>query len=191
MPPDSAETVTRILNEIKAGDESAKQRLFEVVHGQLRAIVGQLMKNERDAHTLQPTALVHEAAIRLLREEGLGRLANGSHFFGAMATAMRRILVDHARMRAAQRRGGGQQPVLLDEVVGFVEKSSGIDLVEIDDLLDELEQLNPRQAEVVVQRFFGGFEVREIAEHLGVSVSTVEKDWRIARAWLRRRILAS
>jgi RNA polymerase sigma factor (TIGR02999 family) len=185
MTSDPQGEVTRLLGEIEAGNASAQERLLEVAYGELRALAGGLMRQERAGHTLQPTALVHEAAVRLLGEGALARVQGRRHFFGAMATAMRRVLVDHARARRADRRGGGRPALPLDEALDQLEQSQRIDLLGLDDALRELAARNPRQAEVVVLRFFGGLEMDEIAGHLGVSLSTVEKDWRVARAWLR------
>jgi RNA polymerase sigma factor (TIGR02999 family) len=180
--------VTRILARIQAGDGAAKVRLLEVAYDELRALAKDLMQGERPDHTLQPTALVHEAVLRLDRDDALGRGGNRAYFFGAVARAMRRILVEYARKRRAARRGGGQVRVPLDRVIELVEQTHQVDLVALDEALQQLESLNGRQCEVVTLRFFGGLEMREIAENLGVSVSTVEKDWRISRAWLRRKL---
>ena len=154
----------------------------------MRGLAAGLMRRERPEHTLQPTALVNEAALRLLGEDALRNVRNRAYFFGMMGLAMRRVLVDHARSRGAQRRGGGQERVPLDMTVDFVEQAHQIDLLALDELLRELEALNKRQYDVVMLRFFGGFEVPEIAEHLGIGLSTAEKDWRLARAWLRQRM---
>jgi RNA polymerase sigma factor (TIGR02999 family) len=188
MPDDRSGEVTRILGEIEAGDEAAHAKLFELVYNELRGLAASLMRRERPEHTLQPTALVNEAAVRLLGDDALRNVRNRAYFFGMMGLAMRRVLVDHARSRSAQRRGGGQERVSLDLAVDFVEQAHQVDLLALDELLQELEKLNKRQYDVVMLRFFGGFEVPEIAEHLGIGLSTAEKDWRLARAWLRQRL---
>jgi RNA polymerase sigma factor (TIGR02999 family) len=188
MPVDRSGDVTRILSEIEAGDEAAQAKLFGLVYDELRGLAASLMRRERPEHTLQPTALVNEAALRLLGEDALRNVRNRAYFFGMMGLAMRRVLVDHARSRGAQRRGGGQERVGLDMAVDLVEQTHQVDLLALDELLKELEALNKRQYEVVMLRFFGGFEVPEIAEHLGIGLSTAEKDWRLARAWLRQRM---
>jgi RNA polymerase sigma-70 factor (ECF subfamily) len=146
------------------------------------------MRRERPDHTLQPTALVHEAALRVLQTDAILQFDGRGAFFGAMATAMRRVLIDHARRRGAERRQGERRRVPLDELLDSLEQSHRLNLLDLDDALAELEELNPRQGAVVVQRFFCGFALPEIAEHLGVSLSTVEKDWRLARAWMRQRL---
>jgi RNA polymerase sigma factor (TIGR02999 family) len=188
MASDRSGEVTRILNEIEAGDPAAQGKLFEVVYDELRALAASLMRKERAQHTLQPTALVNEAALRLLGEDALRRVRNRAYFFGMMGLAMRRVLVDHARTRGAQRRGGGQERLPLDAAVDLVEQTHQVDLLALDEVLRELEALNRRQYDVVMLRFFGGFEVPEIADQLGIGLSTAEKDWRLARAWLRRRL---
>jgi RNA polymerase sigma factor (TIGR02999 family) len=188
MHQDRSGEVTQILGEIEAGDEAAQAKLFDLVYDELRGLAASLMRKERAQHTLQPTALVNEAALRLLGEDALNNVRNRAYFFGMMGLAMRRVLVDHARTRGAQRRGGGQDRVPLDDAVDLVEQTHQVDLLALDELLRELEALNKRQYEVVMLRFFGGFEVAEIADQLCIGLSTAEKDWRLARAWLRERL---
>jgi RNA polymerase sigma factor (TIGR02999 family) len=188
MAPDRSGEVTQILGQIEAGNEAAQAQLFTLVYDELRSLAGSLMRRERPEHTLQPTALVNEAAARLLGEEALRKIPNRAYFFGMVGLAMRRVLVDHARTRGAKRRGGDQDRLPLDAAIDLVEQTHQIDLLALDELLQELEKLNKRQYEVVMLRFFGGFEVPEIAEQLGIGLSTAEKDWRVARAWLRQRL---
>ena len=180
--------MTRLLADAQQGSEPAIERLIAVAYDELRDLAASLMRRERPDHTLQPTALVHEAAMRLLGGDAVDGLGAGgrSYFFGTMARAMRRVLVDHARARRTLRRGGGDRPEPLDTLVAAVEQTNGIDLLALDEALRSLELLNPRQAQVVGMRFFAGLEMPEIARELGVSLSTVEKDWKIARAWLMR-----
>jgi RNA polymerase sigma factor (TIGR02999 family) len=188
MNADPKGEVTRLLGEVAGGNEQAREQLIAVVYDELRALAGGFMRRERADHTLEPTALVHEALVRLLDEPVLKAGRNRAYFFGAMAQAMRRVLVEHARARNAQRRGGDLQRVALDHAIDHVEKHHNVNLLSLDDALEELDALNPRQAEIVVLRFFGGFEMNEIAEQLDVSLSTVEKEWRMARAWLRQQL---
>jgi RNA polymerase sigma factor (TIGR02999 family) len=188
MEADPKGEVTRLLGEVAGGNDEAKEQLIAVVYDELRALAGGFMRRERAGHTLEPTALVHEALVRLLDEPALKEGRNRAYFFGAMAQAMRRVLVEHARARGAQRRGGDLQRVGLDHAVEHVEKNHNVNLLSLDDALEELRALDPRQAEIVVLRFFGGFEMTEIAGQLDVSLSTVEKDWRMARAWLRQQL---
>jgi RNA polymerase sigma factor (TIGR02999 family) len=188
MPNTSPGEVTRLLKQLAAGDSRAKDRLIHLAYDELRDLADRLMRRERPDHTLQPTALVHEAALRVLGSEAKLQLDGRGAFFVAMATAMRRVLIDHARRRRADRRQGQRGRVPLDDVVDTLEDSHRLCLLDLDEALVDLEELNTRQSAVVTQRFFGGFELREIADHLSVSLSTVEKDWRLARAWLRRRL---
>ncbi len=186
--PDCNEKLTSILDRISSGEAEAQQELFALVYDELRGMAQRMMDRESADHTLQPTALVHEAAMRLLDSKTLERGGNRSYFFGAMSLAMRRVLVDHARSLSTQRRGAGRRNVSLDSLVRQVEETNRVDLVALDDLLFQLERLSPRQSEIVMRRFFGGFEMQEIADQLNVSVSTIQKDWRTARTWLRHRL---
>ncbi len=162
---------------------------MEAAYEELRRLAGGMMRRERGNHTLQATALVNEAALRMLGQNVLATSGDRAYFFGAMATAMRRVLVDHARARNARRRGGGEcQRQGLDYAVEAIESEALVDLVALNDALDQLEAMSERQNRIVTLRFFGGMSVPEIAEHLDVSVSTVEKDWRLARAWLHRQL---
>lgn len=181
--------ITQLLQEIESGNELAKEKLVEVAYDELRELAGHLLRRERSGHTLQPTALVHEAMIRMLDAEMLQQGRNRAYFFGAMARAMRRALVDHARKRNAERRGGGhweRQP--LDQALEELEQNHRLDMLCLDEALEELQELSHRQSEVVHLHFFGGLTHTEIAEQLQVSLSTIEKDWRMARAWLLHRL---
>ena len=163
-------------------DEDSSARLFETLYRDLRALAGRMLQRESPGHTLPPTALVHEAFIRLNgreREEWKSR----SHFFAAGASAMRRILVDHARKRRSQKRGGERERTPLTEDVLLVERDS--DVLVVNDALDDLAQLNERHAKILEFRFFGGLTEAEIAEALGVSERTVQREWFVCRAWLR------
>jgi len=170
------------------GEPRASDRLFELVFEDMRRMASRMMKQEQVGHTLQPTAVVNEAALRLLGEKELGHHASRKLFFWTASRAMRRVLVDHARKRNAAKRGGTTAPVSLDSTVEVVESKSGVNLVELDEALNDLQVANERQARIVTLRFFGGFAFPEIADQLDVSLSTVEKDWRLARLWLRRRL---
>lgn len=176
--------VTQLLGRIDAGEAAAQADLMELVYQELQRVAGGFMRRERPDHTLQPTALVNEAVLRMLGPDALGQLNSRAHLFGAMAQAMRRVLVDHARAKNAQRRGGERERVGLDLAIELADVGDAVDMLAIDEALRKLESLNARQAQVVELRFFGGLSVPEIAEFLGISVSTVEKDWRLARAWL-------
>lgn len=179
--------ITQALNRLGAGDRGAFDQLLAVVYRELRALAERCMHDERPDHTLQPTALVHEAYLKLLGNE-VPSFANRGHFFGVAARAMRQILVDHARHGRRLKRGGGRgerQPLegLITET-----KIPGLDLVALDEALQRLSEKDERKAKVVEMRYFGGLSNEETAEALGVGERTVERDWRYAQAWLRRQI---
>ena len=174
--------VTTLLAAIDAGSEEAKAKLFTLVYQELHRVAGGLMRPERPDHTLQPTALVHEAYFKLFGEQKL-RASNRGHFFAAAANAMRQVLVDHARKRKAKKRPDGLSRVPLDDVLDWLE-STQVEMLDLDEALKALERRSTRQHEVVVLRFFGGLKNKEIATYLNVSLATVEKDWQVARAWL-------
>ena len=159
-----------------------------LVYDQLRAIAAREMRGEGADHTLQPTALVHEAFLRLVDQERV-QWQGTAHFCAVAASMMRRILVDHARAKAAGKRGGGAKCVALDEACTPARGSDPLDVLALDDLLRQLGQLNERHARVVELRYFGGLGVRETAQVLGVSPATVKNDWRTARAWLMGQLM--
>ncbi len=175
--------LTRILGRARDGDEQAKDELIALVYDELRRVATRLMRRERTDHTLSPTAVVHEAVIRLLGDEVFDKAADRNFLFASAARAMREVLIDHARRRSADRRGGGRRRVPLDLVADYFEEQ-GLDVVAVHESLDRLAELNERQSQVMTLRYFGGLTVPEVAAALGVSVVTVERDWRLARAWL-------
>lgn len=179
--PDPRE-ITVLLGQIAAGDRSAEERLLEMTYEELRSTAQQLMRHE-NPNSLQPTALVNEAYLKLIKTDTLAKSPNRAYFFAAVAQAMRRILVDSARRRKSQKAGGRlvKQPID-DLLISFEDRS--VDLLELDEALDRLQELNARQFEVVQLRWFAGFSASEIAGLLDVSVTTVESDWRMARAFL-------
>jgi RNA polymerase sigma factor (TIGR02999 family) len=183
MGAEPPQEVTRLLGRARDGDERARGELVSRVYEELRRVASGLMRRERPDHTLSPTAVVHEAVIRLLGEAVFDRAADRSFLFASAARAMREVLIDHARRRSAGRRGGGRRRVPLDSVVDYFE-GQGLDVVAVHEALDRLAELDPRQAQVMTLRYFGGMTVPEVAAALGVSVVTVERDWRLARAWL-------
>jgi RNA polymerase sigma-70 factor (ECF subfamily) len=156
------------------------------VYDELRQVATRLMRRERSDHTLSPTAVVHEAVIRLLRSPDF-ETADPSNLLASASRAMREVLIDHARRRAASRRGAGWRRVSLDSVVEYFE-ARDLDIVAVHEALDRLAVMNDRQSQVMTLRYFGGMTVPEIAKALGVSVVTVERDWRLARAWLRDQL---
>jgi RNA polymerase sigma factor (TIGR02999 family) len=174
--------VTAILSAIQRGDPQAADQLLPLVYDELRQLAAQKLASERPGHTLQPTALVHEAYLRLVGPAGEGRFDGRGHFFAAAAQAMRRILVDHARRRqAAKRRAGGRADVDLDCLPGA---DSDADLLAVDDALGRLAAAEPRVAELVTLRYFGGMTVAEAAAALSISPRTADAWWAYARAWL-------
>jgi len=179
--------ITMLLQAIQAGEAGAQSRLVERIYDELRELAGQLMQQEQPGHTLQPTALANEAVARLLSQDALAQVPNRRYLFAAAAQAMRRILVDHARHRSAEKRGGNRQRQSLDAVLEhFAEQK--LDVLCLHDALETLATFHARQSQVVSLRYFGNFTMAEVAELLEVSVATVEKDFRIARAWLRQQL---
>jgi RNA polymerase sigma factor (TIGR02999 family) len=179
--------LTTLLAAARAGDRDCQSRLFEVVYAELRRIAAGQLRGERPDHTLQPTALVHEAYVRLL---GRGNIAweNRAHFFSTAAGTMRRILIDHARARRADKREGKLKRVDLDQEPAAFDDQDAERLLVVDEALNKLAQWDERQARVVELRFFGGLTVEEAAEVLGVSPKTVKRDWAMARAWLQTQL---
>jgi RNA polymerase sigma-70 factor (ECF subfamily) len=177
--------VTVLLKAMKGGDSSAADRLFPLVYQELHRLAETYMHRERKDHTLQPTALINEAYLRLAREDIDWQ--NREHFIGVAANVMRRVLVDHARARNAAMRGGGLVRVELEDNVAVSEERSD-EVLLLDDALTRLEALNPRQARVVELRYFGGLSVEQVASILGVAPRSVKRDWALARIWLFKEI---
>lgn len=182
---DQRADVTDILGQIGAGDESAPDQLLEIVYDDLRRLAGAYFKNERPGHTLQPTALVHEAYMRLVNWDNV-TWQNRAHFFAVAAQVMRHILIDHARGKGAQRRYGGER-VLIAEADRLAE-STEIDVLRLEEALQELAKADARQARIVEMRFFGGLSNHETGHVLGISERTVKREWAFAKAWLRREL---
>jgi RNA polymerase sigma factor (TIGR02999 family) len=178
--------ITHLLKEWTAGDERALDRLTPLVYEELRQQAARYLRKERPGHSLQATALINEAFLRLIDVKDV-QWQNRAHFFAIAANLMRRILVDHARRRDAEKRGGSQMRLTLDEALA-VAKEPEVDLLAIDEALDRLAAIDEQQARVVELRFFSGLSVEETAAALGVSPKTVKRDWSVARAWLRREI---
>ena len=183
-PPEK--DVTALLGEWSGGDREALERLIQTVYGELRRLAAAYLKVERPDHTLQPTALVHEAYLRLSKQQGV-EWKNRSHFFAVAARMMRRILVDHARKRRAAKRDAAAW--LVETVPGAsVTRGRPAELLSLDRALEGLERIDPDQARVVELRFFAGLTIEETAEVAGVSPATVKREWQTARAWLRREM---
>ncbi len=181
MTPSQADA-TQILLALNAGDPSASGKLFAVVYEELHRLALSHMSRQRPDHTLQPTALVHEVFLRLV-DQTKTDWKDRSHFTAVAATAMRQILIKHARSKNRAKRGGGWQQVTLDVAVA-PRAAQTLDLIALDDALNKLAQLSERQCRIVELRFFGGLTIAEAAEALDVGTTTVEDDWHVARAWL-------
>jgi RNA polymerase sigma factor (TIGR02999 family) len=184
MPP--PEQITELLQSWSHGDRAAIQRLVPLVYDELHRLAQRYMSDERPGHTLQTTALVNEAYLRLV-DSAHASWENRTHFFGVCAQVMRRILVDWARSRQALKRGGDVPALDLDEALAAA-KQPGTDLVAVDDALNSLAAVDARKGQVVEMRFFGGLSVKETAEVLRVSPETVQRDWKLAKSWLRREM---
>lgn len=180
------EQVTKLLVAWGKGSKEALDLLTPIVYDELRHLAASYLRGERSAATLQPTALVHEAYLRLLAQS-LPDWQSRSHFFGVAAQLMRQILVDHARQHSSAKRGGGAQRVTLDEAFCFAHEK-GADVIALDDALNALAEIDPRKAKVIELRFFGGCSVEETAQALDVSVATVGREQRLAEAWLHREL---
>lgn len=174
--------VTGLLLQWNAGDEQALDRLLPLLYGDLRRLAGNALARERPAHTLSATALVHEAYLRLVDQRRV-RFENRAHFFGAAAHIMRRVLVDHARARATAKRGGGAVMVMLEDDSASVSGLSE-EVLALDGALTQLGDLDARKVRIVEMKFFSGMTNQEVAFALGLSHATVERDWKLARAWL-------
>jgi RNA polymerase sigma-70 factor (ECF subfamily) len=183
--PDS---VPQLIGAVRAGDPGAADRLFQLAYAELRSLAGHLFRGQRTEHTLQPTALVHEAWLKM--RQGLDGVEDRLHFFRLAAKAMRQVLADHARSQRRLKRGGDatRATVSLDQTPAPGESGQALDLVDFDDSLRRLEELNERHARVVELRMFGALTIDETARVLGVSHGTIESDWTLARAWLRREL---
>lgn len=185
MTSPSAHDVTRLLADLQQGRGDASEQLIPLVYAELHQLAMHYMRGERSDHTLQPTALVHEAYLRLVDQRAVS-WQNRAHFFGIAAQSMRRILVDHARRKRAAKREGGER-ITLDESVAEAPERS-LDLMALEDALAKLAALDPRQVKVVELRFFGGLDIEQTAEALGMSPATVKRDWTFARAFLQREM---
>jgi RNA polymerase sigma factor (TIGR02999 family) len=177
--------VTRILLDIEQGDPKAAEQLLPLVYEELRKLAAQKLAQEKPGQTLQATALVHEAYLRLVGGEQTQDWDGRRHFFAAAAEAMRRILIDLARHKQSRKAGGGRRRLDLDDIEPTLEEGDGDRLLALDGALRQLEAEDPRKAELVKLRFFAGLSAAQAADALGVSLSTAEKDWAYARSWLR------
>lgn len=184
MSSANQQDVTMLLREASAGAADAPGRLLELIYDDLRRLAGAYMKNERSDHTLQATALVHEAFIRLVDWENV-TWQNRAHFFAVAAEVMRKILIDHARKRSANKRGGTK--LALDDAVSYSDEKE-FDILALEDALQSLERIDRRKAKIVELRFFGGLSIEETAHVLDVSITTVKREWTFSRAWFQREL---
>jgi RNA polymerase sigma-70 factor, ECF subfamily len=174
--------VTALLAEVAKGNPFAEEKLAPLIYGQLKQLARRHMRRERAHHTLQTTALVHEAYLKLVHQQS-PNWRGRAQFFGIAAQLMRRILVDHARHHLREKRGGGQMVLPLSDALALSQEHSE-DLLKVDEALDRLAKLDPRQSQIVELRFFGGLSVEETSKFLGVSPITVKRDWALAKVWL-------
>jgi RNA polymerase sigma factor (TIGR02999 family) len=186
MSAPRSDNVTRLLDQASGGDQAAAACLLPMIYDELRALAGSFLRAERPDHTLEPTALVHEAYLRLVGQAQV-IWESRAHFMAVAASAMRRILADHARRRRAAKRGGRWHKITLDEAVA-PDAGRALDLLDLDEALNKLASLDQRKSRVVELRFFGGLTNRAVAKVLGVSRKTVVDDWTVARLWLRREL---
>ncbi|MBS1797787.1 MAG: sigma-70 family RNA polymerase sigma factor [Acidobacteria bacterium] len=183
-----AEDVTKLLLDWSNGEKSAVDRLLPIVYNELRRVAANLIRNERDDHTLQPTALVHEAYLKLIGQEDV-KWDSRVQFFAFSARVMRNILVDHARTRLREKRGGNLQKISLDELVSASGEKSK-ELVALDDALTELAKFDERKSRIIELRYFGGLSLEEIEKVLKISAATIRRDMRFAEAWLYKQMAA-
>lgn len=182
----TSQNVTHLLQNWQAGDPSARDQLLEIVYGELRHQAARYLRRERPDHTLQPTALVHEAYLQLIDQSSVS-WESRTHFFGVAAHLMRRILVDHARAHRAEKRGSGQEQLALDDAIG-VPQNKDVNILALNDALDELERMDEQQSRIVELRYFGGLSIEETATVTGVSPATVKREWAMAKAWLQHQL---
>lgn len=186
-PPTSK--ITRLLIDWRAGDEQALGQLMPLVYLELRNLARRYLRRERPDHTLQPTALIHEAYLKLV-DQDLPQWQGRAHFYGIAARVMRQVLIDHARRHQASKRGSEHEKISLDEAIVY-SRDRAAEFVALDDALAELARFDERKCRVVELRFFGGLSLEEIAEALGISVATVGRELRFASAWLHRQMSAA
>lgn len=181
--------ITLMLMELTDGNHEVVDKIYPHIYDELRRLAGSYLRRERPDHTLQPTALVHEAYMKLIDQTRV-KWQNRAHFFGIAAQIMRRILMDHARKHLAGKRGGNAEVLPLEEEILVVSQDKSAELLALDDALEQLERLDPQKAKVVELRYFGGLSIEETAEVLGVSVPTVNRHWRMAKAYLYSELSA-
>ncbi len=184
--PLSSLNATQLLRNWQDGDQAARDQFLGIVYDELRRQAARYLRRERSDHTLQPTALVHEAYLQLI-DQSSANWENRAHFFGAAARLMRRILVDHARAHQAEKRGKGEEKLSLDDAMEVPGKKD-LNLLALNDALEELAHLDERQSQIVELRYFGGLSIEETATVIGISPATVKREWAMAKAWLQQQL---
>lgn len=187
MSKQSPSEITQMLIELTDGNQEVVNRILPHIYDELRRLAGSYLRRERSDHTLQPTALVHEAYMKLIDQRQV-KWQNRAHFFGIAAQVMRRILMDHARKHIAEKRGGDAEKLPLEEEILIVSHERSAELVALDDALHGLAEMDEQKARIVELRYFGGLSIEETAEVMGVSVPTINRQWRTAKAWLYSQI---
>jgi RNA polymerase sigma factor (TIGR02999 family) len=182
--------ITQMLIDLTDGNAEVVNQILPHIYDELRRLASSYLRRERSDHTLQPTALVHEAYMKLIDQKKV-RWQNRAHFFGIAAQVMRRILLDHARKHNAEKRGGEAEKMPIEEEILVVSHAKSAELIALDDALESLASLDEQKAKIVELRYFGGLSIEETAEVLGVSVPTINRQWRIAKAWLYSQIAQS
>lgn len=179
--------VQQLFERLRTGDQAALTELTPTLYGELHRIATRHLRGERSNHTLQPTALVHEAYMKLIDQNRV-QWQNRAHFFGIAAQVMRRILMDHARKHQADKRGGEFEKLPIEEEILIVSQDKSSELIALDEALDELAKVDPDKAKIVELRYFGGLSIEETAEVMGVSVPTINRHWKMAKAWLYSQV---
>ena len=189
MGPDAEEKpeISRVLQEWSSGQPEASDKLMTLVYDELRRQAVRYLRRERHGHTLQPTALIHETYLKLLNQRDVD-WQNRAHFFGVAAQAMKRILIDHAKARHREKRGGAAENLPLDEARFVISSEKSVDLIALDEALTRLGSFDPRQANIVDLKYFAGLSIEDIAETLNISPATVKREWNSAKAWLFHEI---
>jgi RNA polymerase sigma-70 factor (ECF subfamily) len=187
MSQNGGDSITEMLIELTDGNKEVVNHILPHIYDELRKLASSYLRKERSNHTLQPTALVHEAYMKLIDQNRV-KWQNRAHFFGIAAQVMRRILMDHARKHQAEKRGGEFEKLPIEEEILIVSHDKSAELVALDDALEELAKLDPDKAKIVELRYFGGLSIEETAEVMGVSVPTVNRHWKMAKAWLFSQI---
>lgn len=187
MSQSDGDSITEMLIELTEGNKDVVNHILPHIYDELRRLASSYLRKERSNHTLQPTALVHEAYMKLIDQNRV-KWQNRAHFFGIAAQVMRRILMDHARKHQAEKRGGEFEKLPIEEEILIVSQDKSAELIALDEALDELAKIDPDKARIVELRYFGGLSIEETAEVMGVSVPTINRHWKMAKAWLYSQV---